>query len=45
MAKYSYEIKLKFVLEYLNRKISYKDLAEKYGLGKSVGLDQILMNH
>ncbi|MFU2360295.1 MAG: transposase, partial [Phascolarctobacterium sp.] len=31
MAKYSFELKKKIVLEYLNEKVGYKTLAKKYG--------------
>lgn len=32
MAKYSFELKKKIVLEYLNEEVGYKTLAKKYGI-------------
>ena len=32
MAKYSFELKKKIVLEYLNEEVSYITLAQKYGI-------------
>lgn len=32
MAKYSFELKKKIVLEYLNEEVGYTTLAQKYGI-------------
>lgn len=36
MSKYSYQFKLKIVLEYLNGTLGYNKLAKKYGLSDSI---------